>query len=251
MFGRLVCVRVRVMTAAPLPGVSASRRGSRGADAAHDGVAPRCARREEEARQKRHTCPETAQERMRLGDQLSTSSYFIAATLARHRRFVGTRRPHLGAVKPLGARGRRRQSSSPICRRARARGSRNKKGPALRRPYKRSTLGCECGDPLDRRARIRRQLTWPGRAAIAVSTGLNASVASLTIDLVDLGRLGDEALVGALGVFGLDLDRVLDRLGRRAASRRPRSCRRKPSSSNRSTRRRSPEALGHRRRERR
>ena len=31
MLGRFVCVRVRVMTAAPLPGVSPARRGSRGA----------------------------------------------------------------------------------------------------------------------------------------------------------------------------------------------------------------------------
>ncbi len=54
------------------------------------------------------------------------------------------------------------------------------------------------------------------------------------VELRDLGRLGDEALIGLLGEFGLDLNRGFRRCARREASRTSRCRRRTPSSNSRS-----------------
>jgi len=65
MFGFLVCVRVRVMTAAPLPGVSGVRRGSREAIEVAEGASIVGAGRE--TKNKRANSATPARNRLKIG----------------------------------------------------------------------------------------------------------------------------------------------------------------------------------------
>jgi hypothetical protein len=42
---------------------------------------------------------------------------------------------------------------------------------------------------------------------------LEGFLGEIGVEFADLGRLGDEAFIGGLGVGGLDLDRLVERLG--------------------------------------
>ena len=59
----------------------------------------------------------------------------------------------------------------------------------------------------------RRSLTSPARPYGVSLERLVGLLGEIGIELADLGRLGDEALVGGLRVVGLDLDRLVERLG--------------------------------------
>src|SRR5271169_4150290 len=98
MLGRFACVRVRVMTAAPLPGVSPLRRGSREATTIREARSADGAARETKSKRTKSAIPARNRVKSGCGSAITFDLFELESGAARPGPPLPNRPPHLGAV---------------------------------------------------------------------------------------------------------------------------------------------------------